>query len=316
MNWKPALSLSTVLLLLVSVSCKKTVDLEPLPQNEITAFKVTNLQDTVIYGAIDNTNKSITVYLPFFYGLNVIDPEITVSPGASVVEEILPVPVESENTTYTVKGPDGSLNKYQLIIVQQNTPSLEISWEQQEPVSFPLGEIPFIRGNFMTTNRALVQVQLEHIKKGKTVTMHSQNGAITLDPSANWYMLSGLKLPADIDTGAWQVKIDFLDHHRTLPEPLLVQHRQPDFLAATRVVKQGETITFNAFNSVFLDPVKAIITVDGTAYSVPIAGYSLQEIALSVPDDFPTGNHYAAYSLSFNNWATVTRYGSLTVNPR
>src|SRR6186713_2843848 len=89
---------------LMLCSCKKTIGLEPLPKNRMTSYKVTNLADTVIYGAIDNIENTITVYVPFYYGMSVIDPTITLDAGAKLSEEAEPVSVTDTTQTYTVKG--------------------------------------------------------------------------------------------------------------------------------------------------------------------------------------------------------------------
>jgi len=82
--------LSFLFLGLLLTRCTKTEELALLPADKILEYKVTNLpNDDVIYGAIDNEANTITVYLPYYYGLLVIDPTIKVANGASLTEEIL-----------------------------------------------------------------------------------------------------------------------------------------------------------------------------------------------------------------------------------
>lgn len=65
-------------------SCTKTETVEA--PNRITEFKITNVPEgkDPIYGAINDNDNTIKVYLPFFYYLPVIIPEIKTSAGASV----------------------------------------------------------------------------------------------------------------------------------------------------------------------------------------------------------------------------------------
>jgi hypothetical protein len=85
---------------LLLTRCTKTEELALLPADKILEYKVTNLpNDEVIYGAIDNEANTITVYVPYYYGLLVIDPSITLSNGASIAEEILPVKTDEKNQT-------------------------------------------------------------------------------------------------------------------------------------------------------------------------------------------------------------------------
>src|SRR5690606_33042905 len=96
-------------------SCTKTEDFEPLNEDKILTYKIVNLpNDEVIYGSIDNQANVIKVYLPYYLGLFVIDPEITLSPGATLEGEIEPVNVNSEDKTYTVRAANGTSRTYKL----------------------------------------------------------------------------------------------------------------------------------------------------------------------------------------------------------
>ncbi|WP_286754682.1 MULTISPECIES: hypothetical protein [Sphingobacterium] len=111
--------LSFLFLGLLLTRCTKTEELALLPADKIIEYKVTNLpNDEVIYGAIDNEKNVITVYLPYYYGLLVIDPTIKVANGASLTEEILPVKTDEKNQTYTVKSATGTTRTYSLKITK------------------------------------------------------------------------------------------------------------------------------------------------------------------------------------------------------
>ncbi|HEX8021706.1 MAG TPA: hypothetical protein VF500_17285, partial [Mucilaginibacter sp.] len=115
-------------LITVLVACKKTIYPDPLPQNKILEYKVVNVQDTVIYGAVDNIENTITVYIPYYYGLTVIQPKITLDANATLTTSAEPVSVDNTGQTYTVKGGDGTTRTYKLNIVQQNTANLTLNW--------------------------------------------------------------------------------------------------------------------------------------------------------------------------------------------
>ncbi|WP_183559748.1 hypothetical protein [Mucilaginibacter sp. SP1R1] len=318
MKLKPLHFLVTILLAAFFVSCKKTVELPVLPQNKIISYKVVNLPDTVIYGAIDEVEKSITVYVPFYYSLAVIDPEISVSDGAAITDKIIPVSVDAPNITYTVKAKDGSTNTYKLKIVQQNIPSLTVRWAFTENLeAYPPLALPAILGNFESRNGAEVQVDLVNQKTNKVVN-YVKGSPFSLTPTDNDYVLNNIILPTDIDTGYYKVKVTFQGHTSEITEPLHVVYQQPSLLIPAREVKQGGTISFTAFNSVFVGLKSVSVKVNGKTYSLPVQSYTFTDMTLKIPDDFPVGVYYytAAYSFEFEGWPVVNRTGALTVTAK
>lgn len=316
---------SCIACLLVAVfsvfsSCTKVEDPEPLPQNRILTYKVTNLPDTVIYGAIDHTDHTVTVYVPFYYGLSVIDPEITVSPGARIKEEILPVEMEAGNISYTVLGADGSSSTYTLKIVLQSTPPLNISWSFNDPLTYPADNVPGITGNFLSTNMALAKVWLLPQQGSDSIEIDpaASGGSISIEPGNGAYVLNAGKVSAGIDTGYYKVKVGFLGHIAELKELLHVIHRQPDLLLPSRVAAQGGTISYTPYNSVFIGLKSAKVTINGTVYTLPVEKYIRTEMTLKIPDNFPPGeyDYTAQFSFEFEGWATVNKTGYLKVTPK
>lgn len=311
------LPLFAVLLALAGLSaCTKNIGLEPLPQNKILEYKVSNLPDTVIYGAIDQSEHTITVYVPYYYSLSLIDPEIKVSDGAKVDGEILPVLLDAKNTTYSVTGADGSKNTYTLTIVQQNTPNLLVSWSPSvgaNPTTYPKMILPAIEGNFLSTNVLLAKVSLINTNTNAIVQLPTDNAGIVT--SGNTYTYISPAVPTDIDTGYYKVRFQFLGHDATVEQPLHIIFLQPDLLIPAREVKQGGTITFDSFNSVFVGLKAARVTVLGKTYNLPIQSYTRQQMVIQIPEDFPVGryNYTAAYSFDFEGWKTVSKTGDLNV---
>lgn len=301
-------------------ACKKTIGLEPLPQNKILEYKISNLKDTVMYASINQLNNTITVYLPVFYGLSLIDPEIKVSEGATLTELPMPVNVNDQEKKYTVKAADGSTNTYTLKIKVMNPIALHPFWTgldvgAKEKIGYPNSEIGF-SGSFNAFGQGLIQIDLVHKKSGKLTTIIdgyviwrpavvTQEGFFTLAPA--------------IDTGSYQVNVKYYDQQVTLKEPLHIIHRQPDLLMPSKNVKQGETISFPAFNSIFLGLKSVKVKLNGKeTYDLPVVGFSPLEMTLRIPDNFPVGiyDYTAEFTFEFENWKSVTKLGSLTVSAK
>ena len=95
--------------------------LTTIPGNRILEFSVENTPE-VIYSSIDDGARTITVYLPHYYLLGVIDPLITMPEGSSISpddQELVPV-FSEEPFVYTVSAPDQEDVQYTVLpIIQQ-----------------------------------------------------------------------------------------------------------------------------------------------------------------------------------------------------
>jgi len=300
-----------LLAMLFMASCKKTMELAPLPQNKITEFKIVNLPDTVIFGSIDQAEKSITVYIPYYYGLAVIDPEIKVSEGARLIEEVLPVDMDETDVRYTVKAKDGSTQAYKLKIVQQNTPDLTVNWNTT-PLYYPRTGINTIKGNFMATGPGLVKLYLIAVKTNKETLING--GTLVTSGGLYEYSLNGAEIPADIDTGYYKGRINFLGHVKDLPQIHIV-YKQPDVLIGSKEVKRGDEIVYTPPLETVITGLKSVnVTIGGIVYDLPIKNYTYTSITLTIPNDFPIGEHlYIPMRFLFNNWATLNKTASITV---
>lgn len=312
----PALSAAAVFLTISS--CTKTIGLDPLPGNKILEYKVTNLADTVLYGIIDDTDNTITVYAPFYYGLSVIDPEIKLSEGATLREEILPVSVNDSTETYTVKGSDGLTNSYKLKIIQQNPPVLNLKWVRTPVTAYPLNSIPVIEGNFLSTNASLAKVTLVQSKTGGQTILNTSAAGIAINAGAlNSYTFSGAFIPGSIDTGYYKVRVEFLQKTVELPEQVHIIYQQPDVSVLTRQVKQGDELRYtNLPGKMLLGLKSAKATINGTVFNFPVKSYTYEEMVLTVPDTMPPGAYFATFAFEFEGWRTVTKFGSLTILPK
>ncbi|TDQ06714.1 hypothetical protein [Pedobacter metabolipauper] len=299
---------------MVLASCKKTIDLEPLPQAKILTYKVTNIPDTVIYGAVDDLEGTITVYLPYYYGLSIIDPEITVASGSKLDEEILPVNV-TDTKTYGVTGNDGSKKIYTLKLIQQNPTNLSFRWNTANPIAYPGAVLPIMLGDFMQRNPALVEVVVsERVSKKATTLVLNASTAIRAE-TLN-YALINMPLPATLDTGSYTVSINTLGTKMDLPEVLRIRHRQPNLLMPTQAAKQGGSIIYVPFNSIFINVKKVSVTVNTVVYELPVVTYSPLSLELRIPDDFPIGVWQIPFKFEFEGWTTLTKSGNLTVTAK
>lgn len=116
--------LSMTALIWMTTSCTETeiIEAPELAANRILEFKVINLTEPV-YAAVDQENLSINLYLPFYYYLNILETEITVSDGATItldddnyVEDVVGIIKDDKQVTYTVTDVSGNAIEYTLNI--------------------------------------------------------------------------------------------------------------------------------------------------------------------------------------------------------
>lgn len=126
-------------------SCKKTVEnwkdvkAEPVKDtvtaresNRIISYKVQSPTAEGIYAAVNDSDNTIYVYLPYFYALNFLEvASIGLPTGASVspsVDELVPV-FSSSPFTYTVTAADKTTRKYtvKVIVLQEQLVINELS---------------------------------------------------------------------------------------------------------------------------------------------------------------------------------------------
>ena len=155
--------------LAAAASCTKTDTIAPPAdaQNRILSYKVTGVPagEQPVIGAIDDTDSTITIYLPSYFALEVILPEITVSEGASVtpasgtiVENLITMLQNKQPVNYKVTGKNGSTRTYTLRIISQQpqTTVNELSADPAKPALFELADyfnMNFTGTNIITENR-------------------------------------------------------------------------------------------------------------------------------------------------------------------
>ncbi len=303
---------------LLLTRCTKTEELALLPADKILEYKVTNLpNDEVIYGSVDNEANTITVYVPYYYGLLVIDPSITLSNGASIAEEILPVKTDEKNQTYTVKSTTGTTRTYSLKIELQSTPSFEAAFASTSSISLTKGPgtgFPAINGTFMHTNPALVSIALINQETKERFKMGTPNSLKVLG-SAYQLTYTGTerenRIPSDILAGTYDVEVTNLNHTIILANPLKITYRQPDVyisLLGLNLAKNKDWTIKANLDKVILDPTGVIMTLNGKDYPLIIKSHTRTEMNVSLPADLPTGTfENVQVKFQFKDWADVVK---------
>ena len=303
---------------LLLTRCTKTEELALLPADKILEYKVTNLpNDEVIYGAVDNETNTITVYVPYYYGLLVIDPSITLSNGASITEEILPVKTDEKNQTYTVKSATGTTRTYSLKIELQSTPSFEAAFASTSSISLTKGPgtgFPAINGTFMHTNPALVSIALINQETKERYQMATPN---SLKVSGIGYQLTYTgterenRIPSDILAGTYNVEVTNLNHTIILANPLKITYRQPDVivsLSGLNLAKNKDWTIKAYLDKVILDPTAVIMTLNGKDYPLTIKSYNRTEMTVSLPTNLPIGTFdNVQVRFQFKDWTDVVK---------
>jgi len=296
-------------------SCKKTetIGLPDLPQDRMLEYKVTNLPDTVIYGAIDHIENTVTVYLPYYYAISHIDPEIRVQPGAVLEDEILPVHVEETKQHYTVTGADGNSRTYDLKIAQQNPPSLSVDFDAPPDHphlrSYPKRTASII-GYLFSTSPVTLKIKMVHQRTGRVFQLEGEElRQVEIKPGTKGYRFA-LPVPFDVDSGFYDIEVGFLGNTARIARPLKIEYRQPRASPGGKTVSPGSTLLLESDpNTVFLGLTKVTVTVKGTVYNLPIIGTPDRlKAEVKMPDDLPIGSHgNQPFHFTYEGWPDVVR---------
>lgn len=146
-------------LLLAGSGCTKTEVVAPpaAAQNRILEYKIVNVQGDPVYGAVNDTDSSITLHLPFYKQLTILEPEITLSEGATVkpatgtlIEDVPEVLRNGRDIKYTVTGKDGTVKTYTLKLAVQQPAMVvqELSTDAATPAEFTIEMAPQVVSSF------------------------------------------------------------------------------------------------------------------------------------------------------------------------
>lgn len=183
----PFFALALLPLLLVQ-SCTKTeyLEYEQEALTRILEFKIQNSPEEM-YGAIDHTNNTITVYIPYYTALDYLDPLFKLDEGAVLVDEedneinmdggLVPIAF-GDTVQYTVRAATGTKRTY--TVFQKIRPHEEQLVIQIQPIPTD-SEIAYGRINYGKTLKGNFQSLSHH---GKVILTNRASGEIFEDTNA------------------------------------------------------------------------------------------------------------------------------------
>ncbi|BAV07467.1 hypothetical protein SAMN05421788_109180 [Filimonas lacunae] len=265
-------------------SCKKTENIpyDRLSNNTIQEYKVTNIPDTV-YGAIDNIKNTITLYIPYYVGIDYIVPAITIDKTSQLLDAsgkvinldggIAPVPVDTTGYTYTVRSSDSVKRTYTLVIeiapsaenlkagfgLVSGTSTIDTATAVQRNINGRMA----IYGNFGSTSTN-VKFTFTNQATGKEYTNIFKPYNVT--PGANYYTML-VDIDANADSGYYKVTMKHQGRTTQLPGIHLV-YNKPLFanVKSLSAYAAGDTLTFTANGLSTTDKSNGVITGLKRAY--------------------------------------------------
>lgn len=259
----PLLRLMALFLLAGMYSCTKTeiVPYEPLSNNTVLSYKVTNSANAIL-GAIDNQANTITVYVPYYLGIDFLVPEIQIDKEAELIDEkgnvinldggVLPVPVATTGYSYSVRGKDKVVRKYSLLIkIAPHPDALQAGYllatSGNTDIDYTTaiekrvyGRMP-IYGNFGSTSaNAIFTLTNQETKKVYKDIL----SVFDVTPGKNYYTMM-VNISANAESGNYDVEMQHQGRKTQLPALRLV-YGKPVFtnLKSTSSYAPGDTVTF------------------------------------------------------------------------
>jgi hypothetical protein len=311
----------TLLGLMSLSSCKKTMDLPQQPNSKIIAYKVP-VSDGIISGIIDETDKTITVYLPFYYQLDVIDPEIKLASGAKLSEEVLPVDVLDNKTTYTVTGTDKSATTYKLVIKMQQILPLKVNEVSTEskPVVWGIGYYMInLSGSFNTLDPTKIKIFLVGADNKETEMSYTTGYGpaavnVLMGATEKVYSIGYVGVSQTLDPGLYKVRVKVQSLTTDLKYPVKLEYILPQVDYVSIIAKQGDTFTIKSSGPVFKDLKSITIKVAGQDASLPVLNYTRTLATVKIPETIPAGTYYP--SILFDGFPVINAFWPITVNER
>lgn len=302
-------------------ACKKTMDLPQQPNSKIIAYKVA-VSDGIISGVIDETDKTITVYLPFYYQLDVIDPEIKLAAGAKLLEEVLPVDVLDNKTTYTVTGADKSTVTYKLVIKMQQISPLKVNEVSTESKTTVWGIGYYMvnfSGNFNTLDPTKIKIYLVGADEKETEMFYTTGYGpaavnVIMNKTEKVYSIGYVGVPQTLDPGLYKVRVKVQSLTTDLKYPVKLEYILPQVDYVSIIAKQGDTFTIKSSGPVFKDLKSITIRVAGQDVSLPVLNYTRTLATVKIPETIPVGTYYP--SILFEGFPIINAFWPITVNAK
>ncbi|MBE8719965.1 hypothetical protein [Sphingobacterium pedocola] len=304
-----------MLLLLGFLSCTKTahVDYEKPEFNKILAFSITNTEQELL-GAINEEKNTITLYVPYYYAIEYLMPEIRLDEGASIYnsegEEINldgglePLRLGADTTKYTVKSATGASRSYaviQKVLPYGQTLNVSISGTPdattllEKPVN---GRLTLI-GNFESTS---TNARFVFTNKATGEQHNDYATAFSVSPGTLYTML--VDISPNAMAGEYDVKMEHQGRVTDL-NPMKLYYRRPYMTQITSSMHYaaGDTIEFtisrnsptdDRYGTVFVglknlyarvagDPLTYNTLIPNTAIRYTPEGFPLELLNKNVP---------------------------------
>lgn len=280
------------LLVLAFSSCKKTEEL-PAPKSKILSY-IVPLPSGDLQGVVDETDKTITVYIPLQAGLTFIQPQIKLSPGATINDTPKQISILDTQITYTVTGTDKSTTTYQLIIiVQQKTPLVVDELSTSDTAKVNIGSQVTLTGNF--ERNLFDEVQFSLVGPDGKETIFSKGSdyvSSELRADGKVYYTLYRQMPLDMKTGIYKAKVKFLKLNLEMKKPVQLVYGPPGWLLGEKIVEQGGTFQIDrSYSSVFVNFREFSIVVNGVKTLLNIQSYTLSQATIQIPETVPPGEY-------------------------
>ncbi|PWV48225.1 hypothetical protein [Chitinophaga sp. S165] len=224
--------------LTLAAACKKTETIEAPAQanNRILSFKVTNVPDEAVYGAVNDEQGTITVILPYYYYLTTIQPEIAVPEGATVspasgvlIDSITKKMTEGTKIEYVVTAKDGSKATYKLLLTTQQ-PAItldELSTDPANPTVLYHSKPATFEFNFFEVTGKNFIPQQELLGIFSTISYLNEQGNVvyTAVNGDNYTYRIGTAVPSaeQLPAGLYRIRVTSYTRSATMKNPVKVQ---------------------------------------------------------------------------------------------
>lgn len=224
--------------MMLAAACKDTETIEPpaLASNRILSYKVTNVPDEPVYGSVNEERKTITVILPYYYYLTSIQPDITVSEGATVspasgvmIDSVTKKLMEGADIEYVVTGKDGSKATYKLLLATQQ-PDItldELSPDPANPTVLYHSRPATFEYNFFDITGKNFIPQQELLGIFSTISYLNEQGNVvyTAVNGDNYTTRIGATVPSaeQVPEGLYRIRVTSYTRSATMKNPVRIQ---------------------------------------------------------------------------------------------
>jgi hypothetical protein len=218
-------------------ACTDTETVEPpaLRANRVLTYEVANTAEP-LYGAVNDQDSTIKVYLPYFYYLSTLEGNVTVSDGATVTPAsgtlLKNVPAIARGDTavyYTVTAADGSSKRYTLLL-ETRQPELivdELTTDPETPAAFYSSvmykDFPIYSSLMLTGRNIFNTAQGTRLAK---VTFIAADGteipAADAGSNESISLIVTLPLNTDMPNGLYKIRVDCYSQTITLKNPIQI----------------------------------------------------------------------------------------------